>query len=285
MRVEFRKLVVFAVLLPAIFQTFPDDVLAELLNGDFEQSIEGMNFNTPADWNCVNYTAVVSSFFPNPTRGSYENWKINIEPNNPIKPFSGNSLLALSTGNLIEIEPMNADVWQDIYLDIGQSVIGVYFFGTCDYIPYSDYAYMELQSLDTPENPAIQVFYEAVDDPNIGSYGSTPGWMAFESPPIEDGQQGMYRIFIRVSDGLDHIYETYLLLDGMRVCTPPENGDVNVDCKVDLWDLALVSENWMLEAENPDIRFPYYADLDGDGIINSNEVDLINVNWLDGDFD
>ena len=124
-------------LLPVLILFFSKPAVSEILNGDFEDYIAGSDFNTPADWNTTNYTAVVGNFIPHPIQGNTGNWQIDVEAG--LDPFEGDHFVVLSTGD-VEPDPQYAEIVQRVHTSPNEVLFGAYFFGTCDYMPFNDYA-------------------------------------------------------------------------------------------------------------------------------------------------
>lgn len=250
---------------------------ADILNGDFEDFVNGVDFNTPADWNTVNYAAVVSSFVPQPIEGSVSNWKIDI--NDPgLEPFEGDYFVVLSTSDM-DPEPGIAKITQYIQVDINETLSGVYFFGTCDYYPYNDYATITLLPQSGSPLRDIILVDVALDDSNIGTFGSNDGWQHFEYT-FNDIEAGDYLIEVTVNDYQDAIFKSYLAVDGFRICIKPDGGDINNDCHVNLEDFALLSAHWLEDINDP--NWFDNADLIPDGVIDVNDLSEICNNWLEG---
>ena len=251
---------------------------AEILNGDFENFINGPDFNTPADWDVVNYAAVVPNFVPQPIRGSAINWKIDInEPG--LEPFEGNYFVVLSTGD-IEPEPGYAKITQQIQAYAGETLSGVYFFGACDYLPYNDYATIKLlPQVGSPLRDIILIDID-IEDPNIGTYGSNDGWQDFEYT-FSEAEAGSYLLEITVNDYQDAVYKSYMAVDSLRICIEPNGGDINRDCHVNFYDFVRLSAHWLEDVSDPN----WYdrADLMPDGVIDANDLAVIHDNWLNKD--
>lgn len=185
-------------------------LFAEIINGDFEQAVPGDDFRTPYGWNVENYAAVLSTFIPQPPRGSTINWKIDVETG--LAPFEGDSFVVLSNG-MISPETTHAKIWQDVSLEVGDVVSGAYFFGTCDYIPYGDYATISLVAKPGSELADIELVNITTGD--VGSYGSTDGWVPFQSVPFTEATAGTYTLEFVVTDMVDNIFNSYLAVDGL----------------------------------------------------------------------
>ena len=204
-----------------------------LLNADFEipepNSLPDPNFTPPAYWQHTNYTALHSSFIPNPEHGQTVNWSISA-------PYSGSKFLLLSTSDIGPDSHNNiwsASVAQPIFLQAGSRISGAYFFGTCDYRPYNDYGTINLVPSDPngyPGTSAIALAY--VDVAAVGSFQSTKTWLNFQHT-ISLKEQGPYDLICKVSDVGDTIYKSYLAVDAFSVCGPGVlPGDANFDAHV-----------------------------------------------------
>ena len=248
---------------------------ADVLNGDFEEYDVGVDFNTPADWNALNYAAVVEKFFPNPEDGRTK-WKNDIDVNG-LDPYEGNSFVVLSTGD-IEPDPWYAQITQEIQVNPEETLYGMYFFGTCDYIDYDDYAEIILEP--DSNDPNFNVLRISVQD--VGDYSSTPGWVPFSSEPNEIAA-GNYTLKISVNDVGDPvfpIYKSYFAVDGLKLCVRPDGGDINNDCKVNFKDLSLLGSYWLEDCNDPD--WCQGADTDQSGVVDMNDLSEITDYWLDG---
>ncbi|MHC5098176.1 MAG: hypothetical protein ACYSOL_08655, partial [Planctomycetota bacterium] len=155
-------------------------------------------------------------------------------------PYEGNSFVLLSTGDLDSFpdsEVRGSLLSQEVYLSDGDTILGAYFFGTCDYPNYDDHGEIYLELIEDPN-----FVYTILDpeDPNnmcstgsVQKYGSTGGWKTFEYA-IETGMAGNYKICCKVEDGgTDKIYKSYFAIDNLRICHGEKAvSDINFDCDV-----------------------------------------------------
>ncbi|MEN6386665.1 MAG: PEP-CTERM sorting domain-containing protein [Phycisphaerales bacterium] len=187
-----------------------------ILNPGFENVIAGSKFDTPANWNAVNYAAAISvldmgsSAFP----GNKSLWKVNAKTG--LTPHEGSKFALLSNGP--------GDVYfgklsQNISVNAGDVISGAYFFGTCDvFFESYDYAYIRLIAPSGSGLSNIELVY--INMLAVGVYGSTNGWQTFESEPLPFS--GTYTLECGVYDGYDSIYETYFAVDGLHITPVPE---------------------------------------------------------------
>lgn len=260
-------------------------VYANIANGDFELSEPNaaIDANTPTDWQIENYAAVVTNFVPQPERGNTGNWKIDVVEG--LDPFEGQSFVVLSTGD-IDPDPMYARIVQQIEVFEGQRLAGMYFFGTCDYIPYEDYATITLVS---DSNPSLRdIILLNINVADVGSYGSMDGWGVFEYTfSLEEA--GVYELILAVSDLSDYIFKSYLAVDNITLCYAPQYGDFNYDCRVNILDYAFISNDWLNDCSDPtylsdpNSLCEFGTDIDGDGPVDANDLLLMGQNWLMGE--
>jgi len=261
--------------------------LCEIINGRFElyDYSEVFDFNTPTYWQRENYTAVVSHFVPNPVSGGFPSaWQIN--PQNGLYPYQGDSFLVLSTGNFVP-DPQYAKVWQNITVAGGDKLIGTYFFGTCDYLRFDDYAEIKLIPFPPDLNRVtIEVLRISVAD--VNNYGSTRGWQKF-GYTFDANQAGDYSLTISVTDLVDPIFETYFAVDSIVLCQESTDfGDFNLDCTTDFQDFALLAADWMKNCNDPNVfndpnsNCRYGTDITQNGPIDANDLGFISDCWLKG---
>jgi len=259
-------------------------VYADIVNGGFEQSEPNdmLDFDPPFGWERENYAAVVNNFVPQPERGSTENWKIDVQAG--LGPFEGQSFVVLSTGD-VESDPMYAEIRQQIEISAGQKLTGVYFFGTCDYIPFNDYATITL--VPDPNSSLTDIILINISVTDVGNYGSTDGWGLFEHT-FSEAEAGTYEIVLLVHDVDDNIFKSYLAVDNITLCSPPEYGDINHDCQVNMLDFAFMAVDWSNDCSDPNYlsdpnnRCQYGTDINGDGPVDINDLWLMAENWLTG---
>ena len=262
--------------------------LGEIYNADFElfDPNDGSGFDKPTGWNTDNYAASVTLFKPiieSPIHGSYENWKIN--PIAGLPPFEGDRLVVLSTGQIQRPGYTNhGTISQNIQIYAGQTLSGVYFFGTCDYLAsYNDYASIRLVA--DPNSPYNDIGLVYIDVETVGSYGSMDGWKRFEHFFTQQ-EQGTYDLVCHVEDVGDNIVNSYLALDNFNLCIAPEYGDINYDCQTDMRDFGLLAYTWLCDYRDPnnitDPNSILYGDLDENDWVNADDLSLMAGSWLTG---
>lgn len=259
-------------------------VYADIVNGGFEQSEPNdmLDFDPPFGWERENYAAVVGNFVPQPERGNTSNWKIDVEAG--LVPFEGQSFVVLSTGD-VQPDPMYAEIRQQIEVSTGQRLAGAYFFGTCDYIPFEDYATITL--IPDSNSSLRDIILLNINVGDVGSYGSMDGWGLFEYT-FSEAEAGTYEIVLLVSDLNDWIFKSYLAVDNVTLCYPPEYGDINRDCQVNMLDFAFMAIDWLNDCSDPNYlsdpnnRCQYGTDINGDGPVDINDLWLMAENWLTG---
>jgi hypothetical protein len=270
-------------------------------NGRFElfDYNSAIDINTPIGWQHENYTAVVGYFIPQPQSGSTTNWRIG-----SLFPFEGEHFLVLSTGNMPRETITYSKIWQSVTIQGREKLTGVYFFGTCDYIAnypsFNDWAEIKLVHATDP-NLDVNIIHVAVE--NVGSFGagdngSMSGWKRFEYT-FDTNQEGTYDLTISVNDYGDAAYESYFAVDGLVLChDPPQSGDLNCDCTVDFQDFALLAADWLCDCNDPNVHNDPQSDpnlyndpnsncllgtdLSGNGIVDTNNLQIISQHWLEG---
>jgi len=255
-------------------------------NGSFElfDYNESTLRNNPNGWNTLNFVTVVNGFIPNDFAGEKNAWQIPLDVNFPA--FKGEHLLVLSSGNS-EVEYGMA--WQPISVNEGDKLIGVYFFGACDYLNWNDWAEIKLNSLDE-QNPST-IMIARTDIAMLGSYGSFTGWKKFEYTFNAD-EVGDYNLVLFVSDKDDKQLESYLLVDSILLCKydeenpPPEKGDFNCDGTVDFQDFTRLARDWLYDCNNitynSNCSCLLGTDIDGSGPVDFNDMRIFSDNWLCG---
>ena len=116
----------------------------------------------------------------------------------------------------------------------------------------------------------FEIILEALgEEPNdIPAYGSTDGWVEFEYVIDEPNKAGPYFLQCEVVDYRDTILNTYLAVDGLRICRGGKPiSDLNNDCDVNLFDYSILSEAWLSFC--PDIFDP--------NIMDSNDIADDNI--------
>ena len=287
----------------SLFLTIQVQAAPDPCNGRFEfyDFNDVLEINTPTGWQHENYTAVVGQFKPG--RGGVNHWRI--DPNIGLFPFEGNYFLVLSTGGVVP-EPNHAKVWQNINIEAGNKLTGVYFFGTRDYINpmyyprFNDWA--EIKLIPTDSNPqGINLVHVTVEDMGsfgYGDNGSMSGWKRFEYT-FDADQAGNYDLIISVSDYWDADYDTYFAIDGLVLCqNPPQSGDLSCDCTVNFQDFALFAADWLYDCNDPSIHNDPNSDpnlyndpntncllgtdLSKNGPVDINDLQIMTEHWLEG---
>ncbi|WP_146659849.1 hypothetical protein [Anaerohalosphaera lusitana] len=287
--------------------------IAGLENGSFELTAEPNSvpdFYPPLSWEHENYAAVVEEFIPNPNQRNESaiNWPDKYFEVG-LQPLDGEKFLLLSTGD-VEPDVSQAKVSQQIEALPGQTLQGWFFFGTFDFEPYSDQAHIILKKegdpnystgvllagLDVSELPEAEDYDTTVD---VGTYGSMQGWQRFSHIFTEE-TAGSYELEISVTDIQDKWYRSYLAVDALQLCQAPFEGDLNFDCYVDLQDYAIVADQWLCDCTDPNnlpdpndcpwemtddgsIIADLEGDIDGDDVVDPNDLQIIQDNWLSGE--
>jgi hypothetical protein len=258
------------------------------INGGFElfDYNDIIDINTPTGWHCENYTAVVGNFIPHPEQGNTTNWKINLTEG--LHPFEGNSFLVLSTGDWPQGSTY-AKVWQNITVGAGDKLTGAYFFGTCDYWDFNDFAYIKLIPVPGGDPNYSDVNIVQVSLMSVGGdYSSLSGWKRFEYT-FDADQAGTYELTLFVSDYRDNILDSYLAVDGLALChNPPAKGDLNCDCIVNFVDFTILANDWWYNCNDqnvfndPNRKCLLGTDLTGDGPVDTNDLRVMSEYWLQG---
>ena len=269
-------------------------VYARVNNGDFEegvvlieQSYPGYeDFNAPLGWDRERYAAVVDNFVPDPVlgQGNYDYWLIDTEIG--LLPYSNQFFVVLSTGDFYPNEQVS-QIWQKVCVNSGDRISGVYFFGTCDYPRFDDYATITL----IPDSNAGLEELELVriSASNVGQFSSIAGWERFEHT-FSPAEAGTYNLVLFVTDLVDEIYESYLAVDDITICAAPEYGDLNYDCWVNMTDFSLFAQDWLQDCSDPSYlaepknNCSYGTNIDTDGLVDANDLYLMSQFWLNGDY-
>ena len=245
-----------------------------IFNGDFEfgEPNQSLGIDLPVGWQTENYTAIVSNFVPQPVQGNTSNWQIDVVAG--LDPNYGQSFVVLSTGDVIP-DPRSASMSQQIEVGKGWTISGYYFFGTCDYSPYSDYATIKMVS--EPNSSPRDIILVDITVEDVNSYGSMPGWGYFEYV-FGPNDPGTYELTIEVVDKQDAIYKSYFAVDHLKLRCGPQ-GDINIDCAVDMLDYALLCDDWAIDCSDPNIDCSA-TDLSRDGVIDANDLSILIDHWL-----
>jgi hypothetical protein len=223
-------------------------------------------------------------------------------------PFEGDSFVVLSTGGFGNVGAdtvEGAKISQEIFLDVGDTVLGTYFFGTEDYSPYIDWATIYIQPKEN-DDPNERILLAYCDVDIVGSYLSTlghpesitGGWVPFSYTIIDANYAGSYYLQCEVVDTTDKKVSSYLAVDGLRICNGEKPaGDIDWDCDVDLLDFSILSRAWLVsdcdEVTDPnsvlyDPNIPCEdADIDDsrfvgdpDIWVDSNDLMIMSSEWL-----
>jgi hypothetical protein len=185
-----------------------------ILNPGFEFADPGTSFDTPTDWTVENYAADVDKFIPSEYSGSKDAWKIDL--NTGLEPYEGQKLALLTNGGS---DVTYGKMYQQIYVGAGEKITGAYFFGVCDYTTWDDYAYIKLIALPGSGQTDIEII--SVNLLDVGNYGSTEGWVEFESIVFDATNAGRYILECAVYDKADSILESYFAVDGLAIVPEP----------------------------------------------------------------
>jgi hypothetical protein len=263
----------------------------------------GPYFDTAVGWEVDEYSsglhtyaADVNSLLPKieyteDGHGDLSGWPAEIVANG-LAPIDGDRLLMLSTGHIgAPGTTDHATAWQHISAQEGDRIHGYYFFGTADYLAtYNDFATITL--VDTSADPndieliLINVSY-------VGSNGSLDGWEPFEYV-FDSRTAGEYDLTFYVTDqpDRDNFVNSYLGIDDLLHCPAPISyGDLNNDCKVNNSDFSVISNNWLIDCEYPEVSDPNYCpiwtnelgspgDIDGDDKVDITDIRLMSSYWL-----
>ena len=209
-----------------------------------------------------------------------------LTPQSGLFPFEGEHFLVLSTGD-VPRGSAGAKVQQSITVDAGDKLTGVYFFGTCDYWDYNDFAYIKLIPQPGDSNLSeISIVEISVWD--VGDYSSLSGWKRFEQV-FDTNQAGTYNLTIAVGDYGDAVWDTYMVVDGIVLChDPPAAGDLSCDCTVNFQDFAFLAADWLRDCNDPNVYYDPNShcllgtDLTGDGPVDINDLQVMSEYWLEG---
>jgi hypothetical protein len=183
-------------------------------NSGFESSEPGSGFDTPSDWTVENYVAVVDSFLPSDYAGDKSAWKIPLDVE--LTPYEGSKFALLSNGD----SSVNyGRISQQINVQTGDIITGAYFFGTCDYTPWDDYA--EIRLVAEAGSGLSDIVLVRISVADVGNYGSTDGWVEFQSDAFTDLSVGTYTLQIAIYDTADSQLESYLAIDALHIIPEP----------------------------------------------------------------
>jgi hypothetical protein len=243
-------------------------VCAQILNPGFEYATVVGDMNEPNDWNSQNFVSVMREFTPTPTNGHFNYWLT--QP--PLFPHEGDSFVVLSTSvDNIKVAEMS----QEIIFAAGEKLTGWYFFGTCDYMEWNDWATISL--IAEPNQSIRDILLVSVDVAEVGDYSSTDGWQYFEHV-FSETDEGLYELKFFISDYSDAVFESYLAVDDLGICIGEEYGDIYEDCQVDFLDVSILAKYWLEDCPDPNLC--ENADLDLSGVVDYNDLGVIGDNWL-----
>ena len=291
-------------------------VSGQILNGNFETADPNSPayFIAPFHWRRIPIPATLTDCYAGLIYRSSEPNVPSFVPQTGIpyvtvdwtisEPYEGNSFVLLSTGDLDFLyddrEIGGSSISQDILLSGGDTLIGAYFFGTCDYCNrppnYNDYGEIYLKPSDPVNYPQLPEKIQLVDPEvlaakcsvlGVGNFGSS-GWMTFEYT-VEPNVAGPYTLFCSVQDGgSDRIYKSYFAIDNLRICHSDLGrslADLNYDCDVNLKDFSILSHVWLADCNEVS---PFYdpnipcqgADIDHNGYVDPNDLIRMSQDWL-----
>ena len=243
-------------------------------NGEFE--FHNSN-NIPIGWDYFNEVLSETILLPDISTGGAP-WHWRIDHDIGLSPFAGDRMLTLTTSANDELV---SSAWRVISVQGGQVIKGMFWIGTCDYFPYNDWFTIILYPVDSVLNDEIVIFRYEVSD--IGDYSSLGAWMRFQYAFTEE-QAGDYILTIYTSDFGDAIYSSQMALDRVTICWDVTGeADLNCDCVVDLNDLAVVLNDWMIMCLDQYADCLGGTDLNGDGIVDGGDLFEMNKYWLKGE--
>jgi hypothetical protein len=194
-----------------------------------------------------------------------------------IQSVNGSSFVLLKTGGGNSSTDFS-EITQIVTVNAGDTISGVYFFSTIDWVPsWNDAANIYLSLYDpcspgpnppdsnSPEPKKDDHLYYGIEIPlayhdvnTVAIYRSQRGgamadWKRFFYT-FQPGEEGTYRLVLRVADAIDEGYQSTLAVDALSITAGPPGpwcdfkpvGDINRDCKVDIVDFAMMAENWLI---------------------------------------
>lgn len=274
-----KKLIVLVLFVIPFTATGASDA-GNISNSDFELSKPSLYgpFDAPKDWNCLNYTEVVSSFNPEdyppePGRGNYENWRVD-----SLVPVSGEYFLLLSTGHLSDKPRYQLSyVSQLVEFEAGTKLSGYYFFGTYDYPTYFDRGAVELVPEKESGGYGDKEVVVSKNVNEVGEYSSMEGWEYFEYA-FDEENAGRYKLRIEVNDVGDGIFNSYFAVDDLKVCPSGASGNLNDDCVVNFLDFVILAQHWFDDCSG--ITWCEQRN----GKVDYEELANMSQNWLGGDY-
>lgn len=223
-------------------------------NGDFEISEPNAIGSVPTGWSTQNYARVHQSFTPTFERGQTVTWSFE---NNTIVPATGNNYLLLSTGDIgYDHLTSYGMASQNCFFKKDQTIRGLYFFGTGDYLGWNDYAEIRLIPTDPNNTRLRSILVEYIDVASVGDFKSTDGWQPF-SYKFKQDETGEYSLEFIVYDKTDAIFKSYLAIDHVKCEYLPPAGDYNGDGTVDNLDLATFNSVLYTDCSDPNAITTY----------------------------
>jgi hypothetical protein len=261
--------------------------IPDVNNGGFE---EDPNF--PLHWEVTGYippideipTIVEQYIFPD--RHVYKDIILD--------PCEGQQFLVIQSGGGAA-DTNYTELRQTIIVRPGDTISGVYFFGTSDYMPYNDRCVIGLADPCFPflhpdriEKWEMQTIMAFEDVNGVGDRSSTLGWKPF-SHTFTDSEAGDRLLVLLVEDAIDYLYPSFLAVDALHIVPGPAcrfliSGDLNDDCKVDFLDIDRMAGEWLNVCDtstwcnNCDI---YRVESPGIGYtVDFSDFRVLAANWL-----
>ena len=192
----------------------PFALAGSIVNSGFESSVAGTKYDIPSDWTTENYVESVDGFVPNNYNGVKTSWQIDVTTE--LTAYEGSKFVLLSTGD----SSVNyAKISQQVTLQAGDIITGAYFFGACDYYSWEDYATITLVAQAGSGLTDIELVNIGIAE--VGDYGSTDGWVTFQSEVITALTAGTYTLECTVFDLNDFQLESYFAVDGIAIIPEP----------------------------------------------------------------
>jgi hypothetical protein len=193
-----------------------------------------------------------------------------------VLPADGNTFVVLDSDPQYN-GPVDASISQEVEFSAGETIAGQYFFGTYDYVPFSDYATISL--IPSPGSGLEEIILVSIDISDVGNYGSTETWLWF-THHFDEFDAGTYTLQGYVTDVKDSILPSLLMLDNIVVCQSVTGGDANHDCRVDLQDFAFLAQYWLNNCE--EFEPCRTANFDDSSVIDYVDLLTISHHWLEG---
>lgn len=259
---------------------------AAVLNPDFEQ-VDPEDPNRPLHWHSqrsydsfgdlvedeFKYAYSATGYIPDPAMQNEEyplDWQVQ-----GIEPALGRRFGLVNSDGHME-GPIDVRLYQIITVEAGARLSGQFFFGTYDWSPYPDFATILLiPEPDGDREQAIELLHIDIDD--VGNAGSMAQWSWF-SHTFTHGQEGTYKLEIRVRDYADTLYASLLGVDNISYCPEPLAGDFNRDCVVDFLDLAMLGSYWLEDCTW--LQGCLTTDVNADGRVDVDDLVHLSRDWL-----